>query len=94
MTTAMHLYTAASTYLLLSLLWFALYSCVDVFYPGAIQQSRAGLNDRSTELLYFSLVTLSTIGYGDIVPIGGEVRCLLRWRDSPAYFTLQSRWLC
>jgi hypothetical protein len=29
--------------------------------------------DRSTELLYFSLVTLSTIGYGDAVPLDPEV---------------------
>jgi hypothetical protein len=26
--------------------------------------------------LYFSLVTLSTVGYGDIVPLDGEVRML------------------
>ena len=32
--------------------------------------------DRQTELLYFSLVTLSTLGYGDIVPLRGEVRIL------------------
>jgi voltage-gated potassium channel Kch len=30
--------------------------------------------DRQTELLYFSLVTLSTIGYGDIVPLSGTAR--------------------
>ena len=33
-------------------------------------------NDRQTELLYFSLVTLSTIGYGDIVPLIWEARIL------------------
>jgi hypothetical protein len=75
-TTSMHLYTAASTYLLLGLLWFALYSSIDAFYPGSIQQSNAGLQDRSTELLYFSLVTLSTVGYGDVVAVSGEVRML------------------
>jgi hypothetical protein len=26
--------------------------------------------------LYFSLITLSTIGYGDVVPVQGEVRML------------------
>jgi hypothetical protein len=26
--------------------------------------------------LYFSLVTLSTIGYGDVIPLDGEVRML------------------
>ena len=55
--------------------WFALYSAIDVFDPGAIQLTAAG-RDRQSEILYFSLVTLSTIGYGDILPIGGEVRML------------------
>ena len=32
--------------------------------------------ERDTELLYFSLITLSTIGYGDIVPLSGEARML------------------
>jgi voltage-gated potassium channel Kch len=27
-------------------------------------------------MLYFSLVTLSTVGYGDVVPLGGEARML------------------
>ncbi len=70
-----HLYTAVSIYLLLGMFWFALYSAIDVFDPGAIQLTAAG-RDRQSEILYFSLVTLSTIGYGDILPIGGEVRML------------------
>ena len=32
--------------------------------------------ERDTDLLYFSLITLSTIGYGDVVPLGGEARIL------------------
>jgi|SRR5271165_214706 len=71
-----HLYTAVSIYLLLGMQWFALYSAIDVFFPGAILQNHAALADRHSELLYFSLVTLSTIGYGDIVPVYGEVRML------------------
>ncbi len=45
------------------------------FLPGAIQMGSHSV-DRQTELLYFSLVTLSTIGYGDIVPLSGEARIL------------------
>jgi hypothetical protein len=71
-----HLYTAVSIYLLLGLLWFALYSAIEAFYPGSILRSSTAMADRSTELLYFSLVTLSTIGYGDVVPLYPEVRIL------------------
>src|SRR5664279_1878862 len=71
-----HLYTAISIYLLLGMQWFALYSAIDVFFPGAILQNNAALTDRHSELLYFSLVTISTIGYGDVVPVNGEVRML------------------
>jgi hypothetical protein len=71
-----HLYTAVSIYLLLGLLWFALYSAIDALYPGAILHNNSTISDRSSELLYFSLVTLSTIGYGDVVPVVDEVRML------------------
>jgi ion channel len=71
-----HLYTAVSIYLLIGMQWFALYSAIDVFRPGSFLHSASVATDRQTELLYFSLVTLSTIGYGDIVPLHGEVRML------------------
>jgi len=56
--------------------WFALYSAIDVFLPGSFLRSASIATDRQAELLYFSLVTLSTVGYGDIVPLNGEVRML------------------
>lgn len=71
-----HLYTAVSIYLLLGMQWFALYSVMDVLIPGSIQRSAFAAADRHAELLYFSLVTLSTIGYGDVVPLQGEARML------------------
>ena len=73
--TEAHLYTAISIYLLLAFQWFALYSAIDAIYPGAILHSAARA-DRHSELLYFSLATLSTIGYGDVVPFYGETRML------------------
>src|SRR5580658_8343866 len=64
--TQAQLYTAINVYLLLGLVWASLYLAIDAFYPGAIQFGNHAA-DRQTELLYFSFVTLSTIGYGDIV---------------------------
>jgi hypothetical protein len=69
-----HLYTAISIYLLIGYTWAALYYAWDVFYPGSIQLSQA--TNHQSELLYFSFVTLSTIGYGDVVPLSGEARML------------------
>jgi Ion channel len=71
-----HLYTAISVYLLLGMFWFALYAAIDAAYPGSFQHSSSRLVDRESEMLYFSLITLSTIGYGDIVPLGDEARML------------------
>jgi hypothetical protein len=71
-----HLTTAVSIYLLLGMQWFALYSAIDVFYPGSIVHTGTAPVDRQSELLYFSLATLTTIGYGDVVPLHGEVRML------------------
>jgi hypothetical protein len=72
-----HLYTAISIYLLLGMQWFAAYSAIDVFRPGSFLFNTAGVSDRQSELLYFSLITLATVGYGDIVPLNGEVRMLV-----------------
>jgi len=53
-----HLYTAVSIYLLLGLVWFAIYSAIEDFYPGSIlRSSSTAMADRPSELLYFSLVT-------------------------------------
>jgi len=68
------LYTAVNIYLLLGLLWTTLYLAIDAFSPGSIQMGNQ--TDRQTELLYFSLITLSTVGYGDIVPLSGMARII------------------
>lgn len=57
------------------MLWFSLYRTIEVFYPGSISHASGSMNHEG-ELLYFSLVTLTTIGYGDVVPLGGEIRML------------------
>jgi ion channel len=72
--TLSHLFTAVSVYVLLGMLFFTLYSAFDVVHPGSFQHSSSAATDRPSDLLYFSLITLSTIGYGDIVPVYGEAR--------------------
>jgi len=88
------LYTAISIYLLLGMQWFALYMTIDIIHPGAFLLNNATVVDRQSELLYFSLVTLSTIGYGDIVPIYGEARMLAALEGITGSSTLQLQWRC
>jgi hypothetical protein len=89
-----HLYTAVSIYLLLGMQWFALYSAIDVLSPGSIQRSASVTADRHAELLYFSLITLSTIGYGDVVPLHGVARMLAALEGLPAFFISRLQSLC
>jgi len=71
-----HLYTAITIYLMMGIQWFALYNVIDIVFPGSFMNTSSVAGVREPELLYFSLVTLSTIGYGDIVPLQGEARML------------------
>jgi hypothetical protein len=71
-------------YLLLGLVWALAYSVVDVLNPGAFtwtvaareppQRLRIGRGE--TAVLYFSFATLTTLGYGDIVPTSPVSRML------------------
>jgi hypothetical protein len=73
--TSDHLYTAASIYLLLGVSWFALYNFIEKLQPGSFLRTTTPTH-RPSDLLYFSLVTLTTLGYGDIVPVSSEARML------------------
>lgn len=56
-------------YLLLGLIWASLYAIILYFHPGAFTgiTPEAGV-DTFPQILYFSYVTLATLGYGDISP--------------------------
>ncbi|MEL7348526.1 MAG: potassium channel family protein [Pseudomonadota bacterium] len=54
-------------YFLMALLWAVLYVALHFVAPGAISLSDEA--SVSNDLLYFSLVTLTTLGYGDILPV-------------------------
>jgi len=62
---------AMSIYLLMGLVWARLYGLVLQIDPEAFRGPE-GLHEAHIEsaLFYFSFVTLSTLGYGDISPVG------------------------
>ena len=67
-------------YLLLGMLWLGLYAAVEKMRV-LLHHSSAFVSTTTHEvdlgdLLYFSYTTLTTTGYGDIIPRGREVRML------------------
>jgi voltage-gated potassium channel Kch len=52
------------------------YRAIEAIHPGSYLETSTGVTNRSSDFLYFSLVTLTTVGYGDIVPVFGAVRML------------------
>lgn len=66
---------AVAGYLLLGVLWAEAYAVVALAFPGAFSGS-ADAAGGSRAWLYFSFVTLTTVGYGDVVPIHPVARSL------------------
>ena len=75
------LFAVACVYLLLALIWAMGYGIADGLQPGALAYSEALLGPEG-ELsgrglyTYFSFVTLTTLGYGDITPVSDAGRLL------------------
>ena len=75
---------AVCVYLLIAFVFACLYGIVEFSMPGSLDFSgtRIGANDPAMantafpRLLYFSFVTLTTLGYGDILPVSGAARSL------------------
>jgi voltage-gated potassium channel len=64
-----------SGYLLLGLLWTPLYMTVQRLNPSAFSLP-AGTTLDGFSTVYFSFITLSTVGYGDIAPVSKAARML------------------
>ncbi|ELS00248.1 ion channel [Gloeocapsa sp. PCC 73106] len=60
-----------SVYLMFGILWFQMYTMIYTLDSNAFSRSVT-----SHQLLYFSFVTLTTVGYGDILPINPVVMSL------------------
>ena len=68
-----------SAYLLLGLSWSFAYLLVAQLAPGAFfinNGTTTGHSLQGADAFYFSLVTLSTVGYGDIIPVSNVARML------------------
>ncbi len=65
-----------SAYLMLGLMWTMAYWLVDQLTPGAFAFNVGPRSMNGFNGFYFSFITLSTVGYGDITPVSRIARWL------------------
>ncbi len=68
--------SAITVYLLLGVIWGALYLIIYRINPGAFVATNLDPKYVSTHFLYYSYITLTTLGYGDIAPVSPSARIL------------------
>jgi hypothetical protein len=58
------IYCAISIYLLIGIMWAGIYTVLEGISPGSFSET-----SETPDLLYFSFVTLTTVGFGDVAPL-------------------------
>lgn len=75
---------AICVYLMLAVIWALAFSLVELTHPGSFLAGGHRIGETSAaegrlfvqQLLYLSLVTVSTVGYGDVLPVTPPARML------------------
>jgi hypothetical protein len=79
------IYASICVYLLLVIIWTMLFSAIEIIEPGSFLSGGAPVVDFHGDsvkrnvfanLIYYSFVTLTTLGYGDITPVSPYARAL------------------
>jgi voltage-gated potassium channel len=66
-----------SGYLIIALLWAGLYALHERILPGGlVDSSKLVINEAEGDFLYYSFITITTTGYGEMLPISPSARLL------------------
>jgi hypothetical protein len=86
---------AAVVYLLMALMWTFIFIVVETLHPGSFNIPQGQDMGATRYFLYYSFVTLTTLGYGDITPATSLARsfCILEAVIGQLYLVVQVAWL-
>jgi len=72
------IFAAICVYFLLGMIWSFLYALTDLFIPGSFifTNLSQGQDHTAGFFIYYSFVTLTTLGYGDIIPTSDIAKSL------------------
>ena len=68
------IYAAIAVYLFLGLLWSGLYMVIESLQPGSFSYTQGQASAGYGDFNYYSFVTLTTLGYGDITPLTAKAK--------------------
>lgn len=77
--TADKLHGALAGYIMLAIVWSFIYALVEISSSGSFGPAPLDFTQAGTffKIIYFSLTTLTTTGYGDILPLTNHARSLV-----------------
>lgn len=89
------IFAAVSVYLLLGICWSSIFVLIERFIPGSFNMPGDTAMITTSTFTYFSFVTLTTLGYGDITPVSSEARALATIEAvlGQIYMTVLIAWL-
>lgn len=84
------LYASVIVYLLIGIVGGYLLMLIEIAVPGSINNLEIENTTSPSKFFYFSFITLSTLGYGDITPISAPARsvCMILSTAGPLYLTV------
>ena len=70
------IFAAVVAYLLIALMWAYLYMILEIVIPGSFSVPERSIRAETMQFEYFSFVTITTLGYGDIIPLTNKASAL------------------
>jgi uncharacterized membrane protein len=72
--TADVIYGAVVVYLLMAIMWAFIYRFLETLHPGSFAIAQSGSQESRSLFTYYSFVTITTLGYGDVAPLTKAAR--------------------
>jgi hypothetical protein len=70
------IFAAVVAYLLIALMWAFAYMILELMVPGSFSHPGESIRAETMRFEYFSFVTITTLGYGDIAPLTNRASAL------------------
>ena len=70
------IFAAIVAYLLIALMWAFLYMILEMVAPGSFSFPDKSIRLETMQFEYFSFITITTLGYGDITPLTNRASAL------------------